>query len=73
MLQDTEKKFFVRISGEAEVLKAHVESVFGPVEIVKAEGVSGEFGFVTGTITEGQFETFAKEFPGILHSIRVDA
>ena len=72
-LRDTKKKFFVRISGEASVLKAHVESVFGPVEIVEAEGLTGEFGFVTGTITEGQYEFYAKEFPGILHSIRVDA
>lgn len=72
-LRDTKKKFFVRISGEADVLKAHVESIFGPVEIVQAEGVTGEFGFVTGQISEGQYEFYAKEFPGILHSIRVEA
>lgn len=69
---DTSKRFFVRISGEPEALKAHVESKFGPVEIIRAEGLEGEFGFLTGVLTEREYEENAKEFPGILHRIRVE-
>lgn len=71
-ISDTSKKYFVRIKGDAEALKAHLESKFGPVEIVKAEGLENEFGFVTGEMTEGTYEEQAKEFPGILHMIRVE-
>lgn len=70
--EDTSKRFFVRISGEPEALRAHLESKFGPIEIVKAEGVEGEFGFLTGVLTERAYEENAKEFPAILHRIRVE-
>lgn len=70
--EDTSKRFFVRISGEPEALKAHLESKFGPIEIVKAEGLEGEFGFLTGVLTERAYEENAKEFPAILHRIRVE-
>ena len=53
-------------------MKAHLESKFGPIEIVKAEGLKNEFGFVTGVMTEGTYEENAKEFPSILHMIRVE-
>lgn len=69
---DTSKQFFVRISGEPEALSAHVESKFGPVEIIRAQGLEGEFGFLTGMLTEREYEENAKEFPGILHRIRVE-
>ncbi len=69
---DTSKQFFVRISGEPEALSAHVESKFGPVEIIRAQGLEGEFGFLTGILTEREYEENAKEFPGILHRIRVE-
>lgn len=69
---DTSKRFFVRISGEPEALKAHLESKFGSIEIVRAEGLTGEFGFLTGVLTERAYEENAKEFPGILHRIRVE-
>lgn len=70
--EDTSKRFFVRISGEPEALRAHLESKFGSIEIVKAEGVEGEFGFLTGVLTERAYEENAKEFPAILHRIRVE-
>ncbi len=70
--EGTSKRFFVRISGEPEALKAHVESKFGSVEIVRADGLEGEFGFLTGVLTERAYEENAKEFPGILHRIRVE-
>lgn len=70
--EDTKKQFFVRISGEPEALKAHLESCFGPIEVVQVEGLKQEFGFLTGVITERAYEENAKQFPGILHRIRVE-
>ena len=66
------KEVFVRISGDADVMKAYLDSRFGPVEIIKVENLEGEFGFLTEEMTEGTYETIAKEFPGILHRIRVE-
>lgn len=71
-IADTSKRYFVRIKGEIEALKAHLESKFGTIELVKVEGLENEFGFVTEAMSEGCYEKNAKEFPGILHMIRVE-
>ena len=71
-IRQTEKKFFVRIEGEETALKAHLESRFGTIQVVHAEGISGEFGFLTERISEGKYEECAKDFPGIIHMIRVE-
>lgn len=71
-LDDTSKKFFVRIKGDADAMKAHLESAFGPISIVKVDGLDGEFGFVTDVMTEGKYKEKSAEFPGILHMIRIE-
>ena len=71
-LDNTSKKFFVRIKGDAEAMKAHLESSFGPISIVKVDGLSGEFGFVTEEMTEGSYKEKSAEFPGIIHIIRIE-
>lgn len=71
-IADTSKRYFVRIKGDADAMKAHLESKFGPVEIVKTDALEGEFGFVTEMMTEGTYEKNAEEFPSILHMIRVE-
>lgn len=64
--QETER-FFVRTSADENA----VQSVFGAVEFVKAEGVAGELGFVTGEMTEAEYEKKAEQLGGILQMIRV--
>ena len=71
-IQQTKKRFFVRIAGEEEALRAHLESKFGPIVTVHTDSLKEEFGFITEVMTEGAYEECAKEFPGILHMIRVD-
>ena len=61
-------KFFVRVSSED---KAAVEKVFGNVSYVAAEGVTGELGFVTETMTEAEFENKAAELGNVVQTIRV--
>ena len=60
-------RFFVRTTSEEAVVK---ES-FGEVEFVKAEGVTGELGFVTEQMTEAEFEEKAAKLSGILQMIRI--
>ena len=70
---ETEKKFFVRIKGTKNALQADLEQAFGKIKIVEPESVNDEFGFVTEVMSEGRYETNAKQFPQICHMIRVEA
>ena len=71
-IEETSKRFFVRISGDAEAMKPHLESKFGAIDVVKVEKLANEFGFVTGVMTEGEYSRNAAEFPGILHMLRIE-
>lgn len=50
-IDDYKCRFFVRVSDD----KAAVESVFGSVEYVTVDEISGEVAFVTEKISEGEF------------------
>ena len=71
-IADTSKQFFVRIKGNAEEMKEALENSFGPVEIIRVNGLDGEFGFVTGTMTEKEYAEKAGQFEDILHMIRLE-
>ena len=69
----SERRFFVRVKGDREELQEQVAAVFGMVQFVQAEGLSGEFGFVTEKMPEGSYEEKAERFGGqILGMIRVE-
>lgn len=73
-LMDTkqvESRFFVRLKGEASEKLPEVQKLFGPVELVQVEDLPGEFGIVTGTMTEEAYETKATACEDILGMIRV--
>ena len=71
-IEDTSKRFFVRVSGNAEDMEKKVEGLFGPVRIVTVPELDGEFGFVTEVMTEGEYRKKSEELPGILHMIRIE-
>lgn len=62
-----ENRYFVRTG----VGQSEIERVFGEVEYVTAEGVSGEYGFVTARMSEADYEKKAAELGGVLQMIRV--
>lgn len=62
-----ESRFFVR-AGKG---KEEVQNVFGNVELVEAEGVSGETGFLTEVMTEEAFAQKSSELGEVLQRIRV--
>ena len=69
---ETEKRFFVRIKGDAKELHAELKDVFGDIQVVNA-GFEAEFGFITSVMSEAAYEACAAKFPGICHMIRVEA
>ncbi len=71
-IEDTCKRFFVRVSGNAEEMKEKVEKLFGVVQIVKVPALEDEFSFVTEVMTEGDYRKKAEELPEILHMIRIE-
>lgn len=71
-IKNSEKKFFVRMSGDAESQKAAVEAAFGNVQVITLDDVNGEFAFVTDTITEAKYEEAAAAFDNIITRIRIE-
>lgn len=62
-----ENRYFVRTTAD----KATIEKVFGAVEYVEAEGITGEIGFITGSMSEGKYAAKAEELGSVLQMIRV--
>lgn len=62
-----ETRYFVRTTAD----KAEVEQVFGSVEYVNAEGVSGELGFITAGMSEADYQEKASKLENVLQMIRV--
>ena len=60
-------RFFVRTTAERPAIRA----VFGDVEYIVAEGMSGERGFLTEELSEAAFAAKAEQLQGILQRIRI--
>ena len=71
-IEDTEKRFFVRISGNADERIGEVEAAFGPVRKFTADGLDDEFGIVTEVMTERDYKSKSSQINGILHMIRIE-
>lgn len=54
------RRFFIRMKGNVEEKIEDIRYSFGDVEIVKVDGLDGEFGFVTPIMMEGDYDTRAK-------------
>ena len=71
-IEDTQKRFFVRISGDEDMRREETEAAFGSVTFVNVEGLENEFGIMTEKMTEGSYRKIAEKFDGILHMIRIE-
>ena len=70
---DAKRRFFIRFKGDEDEMLSRLQDSFGDIEIVKAEGLEGEFGFVTPVMMEGDYVTRANIYrEQILHMIRVE-
>ncbi|MDD6845357.1 MAG: homoserine dehydrogenase [Clostridia bacterium] len=68
---DEVREFFVRIKGDASRDADAVKAAFGDVSVITVDGIEGEFGFVTGEMTEKTFNEAAKKF-SVINRIRID-
>lgn len=69
--KDDKRRFLVRVKGDAQADAAAMKALFGPVDLVDA-GVEGEFGFVTGSLSEAEYAERAAKTDAILNRIRVE-
>ena len=69
--KDGKRRFLVRVKGDAQADAAAMKALFGPVDLVDA-GVEGEFGFVTGSLSEAEYAERAAKTDAILNRIRVE-
>ena len=69
--RDDKRRFLVRVKGDAQADKAAMEALFGPVEVVDA-GLTGEFSFVTVSLSEAEYAERAAKSDKILNRIRVE-
>jgi len=70
-LSGSVKQFFVRVKGGIE-RGAALKSVFGEVTFVEAEGITGEIGFVTATMSEADFQKAVENTEDFISRIRVN-
>ena len=68
---DMVQRYFVRIDGDENDKIGTVKAAFGDVQIVKAPGVNGEFGFVTREMSEKDYAGCAVKVDGIKGMIRI--
>lgn len=71
-IEDTCRKFFLRVSGNAQERRAEVEEALGEVGIVTVDGLDGEFGVITDVMTEGEYVEKSARIDGVLHMIRIE-
>ena len=69
--KDDKRRFLVRVKGDVQADAAAMKALFGPVDLVDA-GVEGEFGFVTGSLSEAEYAERAAKTDAILNRIRVE-
>lgn len=71
-IADYEQGYFVRFSGDAAERESEVSAALGTGRIVRADKVTGEFGYVTGKMREGDFMKKIAGLSGVLGFLRSD-
>ena len=71
-IDEASHRFFVRLSGEKAANESAVAGLFGDVEEVTAEGVTGEYAFITKEMTEKAFKDASLKLPSMVSRIRVN-
>lgn len=69
-VNQVQHRFFIRVS-DSITAKEQVTKLFGEVEVVVAEGVTGEYAFITPSITEQELKEKKDNLAEVLNVIRV--
>jgi len=70
-INKVENSFFIRVAGDTPQIKAQMKQLFGEIEEVVAEGVTGEYAFITSDITEQELTDKKSRIEHVLNVIRV--
>ena len=70
-INQVEHRFFIRVLGDASKVKDAVAKLFGNIEEVKADGVAGEYAFITPSMTEQKLKENKDNLADVLSVIRV--
>lgn len=70
-ISNAERRFFVRVKGDAKKDAIKMAEIFGPIEVVKIN-LAGEFGFVTGEYTEAEYRERAFRTDAVINRIRME-
>jgi len=68
-ISQVKHKFFIRVAGQAGLLKERIRELFGEVNEVNA-GLSDEYAFITGLISEQELAAKKNALDGVLSVIR---
>lgn len=71
-INTAERKFFVRMSGDAKTRLEEIHKVFGEVQLVAVPDLENEFGFITSILTEASYQDRAANCQGIINRIRIE-
>ena len=69
--KDIKNRFFVRMKGDAGSDGAKAAELFGACDMVTDAGIGGEFGFITGEMSEGEFAAAYEKLDGAISRYRL--
>ncbi len=64
-------KFFIRVEDNLADIKDKIKNLFGEIEEVTTENVTGEYAFITSSITEQELKEKLEKYGSVLSAIRV--
>jgi len=70
-INQVKHRFFIRVAGDSLAVREEVSKLFGEVEEVKAESITGEYAFITSSIAEQELKEKENILNGILSVIRI--
>lgn len=71
-ISEFKRRFFVRVQGTVDDKLGKVRAAFGDVDVITADGLDDEFGFITGVMSERAFEEARAGIDGLLNRIRLE-
>lgn len=70
-INKVQHRFFIRVAGDAAKVKEQAVRLFGEIEEVIADGVTGEYAFITPSIAEQDLKVKRENLAEVLSVIRV--
>ncbi len=70
-ISNSTRKFFVRVKGTPEENLSKIHEIFGTVQPIVLPELKDEFGFVTESMSEAEYEEKSKRYGEIISRIRV--